>query len=164
MSPRGPEVRVHPDSSRHPSHPPPPRGPATPAVLGYSRAAPDEHVELSPPLALKLVGPPILLTLAAAYVVGSAAHDADPFGDNFRQSFLYALLAPSLIVLWLAWAAAFLVLILRRRLHTLLAVPLALLALWGGMVCLVLHQTTAEFIDQTSRFHGARWPFLDRFF
>jgi len=78
--------------------------------LGYSRAAPDEHVELSPPLALKLVGPPILLTLAAAYVVGSAAHDADPFGDNFRQSFLYAVLAPSLIVLWLAWAAAFLVL------------------------------------------------------
>jgi hypothetical protein len=133
-------------------------------VLGYSRAGTDEHLEASPALALKLVGPPVVLTLPAMFVVASAAHDADPFGDTFRQSFLYAVLAPSLIMLWLAWGAAFLVLILRRRLDVLLAVPLAMLALWGGAVCLVLYQTTAEFIDQTSRFHGAHWPILEKIF
>ena len=163
-----PVIRVQPDP--HPQRPsqfhPSPAGDGTekPTVIDYSPADSELPLDCSPLLALQLFAVPAVLTVLAGWIVGSAAQDSDPFAPSFRQSFLYAFLAPSLTVLWAVWATAWLVLIFRRRLRALLALPLALLALWGGVVCLGLYQITGEFIDQTSRFHGARWPILERIF
>lgn len=143
-------------------------GPTTPsgeqAVLNYAQAAREGDGARPARLFLELAGLKLILTVAAGYVLGGAARDADPFGPSWRQSFEYAVLAPSLIVACALWCGWSVVLIVRRRLSLGFAFAVVALALWAGVISLTMYQITAEFVEQTTRFHGASWPILEKIF
>ena len=130
-------------------------------ILRYRRPT---DARSSPWREVLLLAMPFVLTVTTFGIAAQAAHDSDPFAPTLFQSSLYLGLGSAVMLSWVAWTLFLTLRLVRRRLHW--AWTLGLLAglVWGGLLSAGLYQNTAEYIDQTTRFHGASWPVVDQIF
>lgn len=131
--------------------------PAESKVLGYARP---RAVGQCPWRLVVVAGGPVGLTVASFAIFTQAGHDEGPFFPDWSQSSLYLGIASILIELWACWAVLAIHSLIRRSIETAWVLLLVAGLLWGGLMCFGLYENAADYIDQTTRIHGADWPIL----
>lgn len=108
-----------------------------------------------------ILGLPAGLTVVTVWILARAANDSDPFGPSLSQSALHLGAASLVLVSWAGWAFYFTRSLIRRDVSRTWALLLLIGLIWAAPQCCALYANAAEYIDQTSRFHGANWPVFE---
>jgi hypothetical protein len=111
-----------------------------------------------------ILGLPLCLTGVALGILARAANDEGPFGPGLSQSGLYLGAALLVLISWAGWAFFFVRSLVRREVSRTWTLLLIIGLLWAAPQCCALYLTAAQYIDQTSRIHGASWPVLEKVF
>jgi len=105
-----------------------------------------------------------ILSIISFVIFCKSTTDSGPYSPSFDESFCYLGLGSAVIVLWPLWAGFFATSLIRRKLKPAWTVVLIAGICWGALLCSVLYDNAAAFIDQTTRITGGSWPVLEKVF